>query len=193
MINTRILFLIVFFFMLYIQNSYGQKYEKESRLNYKDVPSTALNFIDALKINSKIRWYSEVGFKTKSIEAKFKRDDKRHSVEFDTVGNIQDVEIEMKWQKIRSEIKDSINFQLSSICLSYRISKIQIQYSGNQSKLLSFLKGKITVENVITNYEIIANCSVNGKIEQFEYLFNDKGILLNTFKIIFKNASNLEY
>lgn len=192
--NTLILFSIVLLFTLCTQNAYGQqKYEKESHLTLKSAPPVALVFINDLEITNRIKWYSEVSLKSKSIEAKFKLDNKRHSIEFDTTGIIQDVELEMKWTEMQSHLKDSINSQLSSICSSYKISKIQIQYSGSQSDLLSFLKDGAATENLTINYEIIVKCMNNNKTELFEYLFSDEGRLLETFKIIFKNSSNLEY
>ncbi len=191
--NPLILFSTVLLFALCTQNTFGQKkYEKESRITPQSAPSAAFDFINAIEITSRIKWYAEAGFESKSIEAKFKLENKRHSVEFDTTGIIQDVEIEMKWIELPSQAKDSIHSELSRNCSRFKISKIQIQYSGSQSQLLPFLKGEAASEHLIINYEIIAKCA-NKKAELLEYLFNAEGKLLKASKIIFKNSSNLEY
>ena len=194
MYNSIILLIAVLLSGLYSTSVYSQqKYEKESRLNHKDVPSTALDFINAVEITNKIKWYAEDGLESKSIEAKFKLNKKRHSVEFDTTGIIQDVEIEINRQELQPQLRDSIHSQLCRICSRYNISKIQVQYSGSQSILLSLLKGEEPIENFTTKYEIITKCVAERKTELFEYLFSDEGKILKTSKIIFKNSSNLEY
>lgn len=170
-----------------------QKYEKESRLKIEEVPQAALEFIEAAKIPNKVKWYIEYGLEDNSIEAKFKLNKKRHSVEFDTLGTIEDIEIEIMTQELLPELQKTIAIALSSICLSHEISKIQKQYTGTETVLLSLLKNLGFDGNFTTKYEIIANCESESKTEQFEYLFNDEGKLLQQFKIIFKNSSNLEY
>lgn len=191
--NARMLLLIPIMAALCTQRVYSQqKYERESRLAPENVPPAALEFIDALEITSKIKWYSEIGLESKSIEAKFKRDGQRHSIEFDTIGAVEDVEIEMKLQELKPFVKGTITSQLSSTCSRYKISKIQIQFTGREPELLSFLKGAATSEALTKKYEIVAKC-VTRKAGLFEYLFSDQGTLLETSEIIFKNSSNLEY
>ncbi len=192
--KSIILSFTVLFFILCVQHTQGQeKYEKESRINAKLVPQRAIEFIDSLGIDRKIKWYSEIGLKNKSIEAKFKLNGKRYSVEFETNGIIQDVEIEIKLQELSSRLRQSINSQLSQICSSHKISKIQIQHSGNRSLLLSFLNKKTTKDSITTRYELVSKCKKNKKVELFEYLFSNEAKLLKTSKIIFKSSSNLEY
>jgi len=88
--------LIILIFESYSNKLFAQeKFEMESRLKQNDVPSNALNFIDSLSLKNKVKWYLEEGIERKSIEAKFKRSGKKHSVEFDILGNIEDVEIEV--------------------------------------------------------------------------------------------------
>ena len=170
-----------------------QKYEKESRINQKNVPQDALSFIHAVELDGKVKWYLETGLKNKSIEAKFAFNQKKYSVEFDTTGVIQDVEIELRWEEIPTRVNDSICAQLRKLCSSYQISKVQIQYSGNKSDLLSFIKDQSPAERLTTNYELIVSC-VNDKIRRrFEFLFNHSGQLIQSSEIIAKSSSNLEY
>lgn len=170
-----------------------EKYERESRIYVKDVPPDALEFIGAIENPGKVKWYIEYGLENKSIEAKFKLNNKRHSVEFDTLGNIEDVEIEIRSGELQKQLKKKIDSTLSSICTSHKISKIQKQYTGTQSELLSKLKEEEVNGTITTKYEIVAKCVSEGKTEQYEYLFSVEGKLLQQFKIIFKNSSNLRY
>ncbi|WP_188441204.1 hypothetical protein [Planktosalinus lacus] len=170
-----------------------QKYERESRLKPADVPPAALEFIESAEITSKVKWYIEYGLETKSIEAKFKLNNKRHSVEFDTLGTLDDIEIEILSKELNTNLKKSIDIALSGNCSNHKISKVQKQYTGNQNVLLSLLKNQDFAGNFTTKYEIITSCENESKTEQYEYLFNDEGKLLQQFKIIFSNSSNLEY
>lgn len=170
-----------------------QKYEKESRINSKDVPTKAMNFIDSINLKNKVRWYLEEGLDIKSIEAKFKNNSKKYSIEFDTLGNIQDAEIEITWGEAQVPFIDSINSQLKKDCLKHKIVKIQIQYSGTSSEILSKLRGNKLSGNLNIKYEIVVKCKSKNTVVLFEYLFNKKAQLISRSEIIFKNSSHLEY
>ena len=45
-----------------------EKFEKEYRIKTDEVPPTALNFVEALNLNTKIRWYFEENLKGNAIE-----------------------------------------------------------------------------------------------------------------------------
>lgn len=184
---------LVAFFVFSTSLYSQQKYEKESRLKPEEVPQAALEFIQAIEIPNKVKWYIEYGLENNSIEAKFKLNKKRHSVEFDTLGTIEDVEIEIKLRELDPKLKKTIDAVLSHMCSDHEISKIQKQYTGAPSVLLSLLKGQELTGKFTTKYEVVATCESESKTDQFEYLFSDEGKLLQQFKIIFKNSSNLEY
>ncbi|GBF21835.1 MULTISPECIES: hypothetical protein [unclassified Arenibacter] len=170
-----------------------EKYERESRLKQKYVPSNALNFIDSLSLKNKVKWYLEEGFESKSIEAKFKRNGEKHSIEFDIHGIIQDVEIEMKWNDLYMPFKNLIIKQLKEDCIKHKIVKTQIQYTGNQTALLLKLLSDVSVKDLTVKYEIILKCHCDKNTQLFEYLFNDNGQLIMATPIIFKPSNHLEY
>ncbi|PSR15412.1 MAG: hypothetical protein DA408_08560 [Bacteroidetes bacterium] len=182
------------FFAIFSTHLYAQqKYEKESRLTEKDVPDKALDFIDSLGVERKIRWYLEEGFDRTSIEAKFKLNNQKYSIEFDTVGNLEDIEIQIAWSKWQKPLKDSISFHLKKDCKRFKINKIQIQYSGDQSILLTKIKTGEDSGEYIIKYEVIVKCCNTKNVALFEYLFSNTGQELAVSKIVFKNSSNLEY
>lgn len=194
--HSVVAFYIIFLLLLIcpkLANS-QQKYEKESRLKDKDIPVLAFNLIGKLEQTNKVKWYIEEGLEGKSIEAKFKQNKKEYSVEFDTTGNIQDIEIEIKWQDIELDLHKKIEASLGDICTKYKVYKTQIQYSGNLSDLTPILNGEENTKQSITKFELIAKCvSKDKKTEQFEYLFSNEGVLIKASQIIFKNSSNLEF
>lgn len=169
-----------------------EKFEKESRIKQKDVVAKALSFMDSLHFPNKVKWYKEEGLSGKSIEAKFKYQKALYSVEFDTLGNIEDIEIELNWDDLESNLKDSIFLQLKSNCLKHKIVKVQKQYTGSESQLLSILNPTKN-QSLTTKYELIVSCSLQKTVELFEYLFNDNGKIISISKIVFKNSSHLEY
>lgn len=170
-----------------------QKYEKERRLKESEVPDRALNFIDSLEVGSRIKWYLEEALESTSIEAKFKLNNQRHSIEFDTTGNLEDIEIQMKWNELHEPLRDSIRFYLGEDCGKFKIRKVQIQYSGDQSILLAKIKTGGNAGNYIVRFEIVVKCRNTKNVSLFEYLFSNTGEKLSTSQIVFKNSSNLEY
>ena len=169
------------------------KFEKESRIKPKDVPSKSLSFIDSLKLNTKVKWYQEDGLSKKSIEAKFKQNKIRYSVEFDSLGIIEDIEIGVNWGELDSSLIESISSQLKQNCSGYRIVKVQRQFTGSENDLSVLLKTGNIFDMLKIKYEIIVRCRKENKVNLFECLFTDKGKLISTSKIVFKNSSHLEY
>ena len=170
-----------------------EKFEKESRIKQRDVPQKALDFIDSVNVKTKLKWYVEEGLNRRSIEAKFRQNKKRYSIEFDTLGHVEDVEIEILQTELTTAINDAINNQLKKDCIKNKIEKIQIQYSGTEQELLAKLKNRPSSEKLIVKYEVVVKCTSKNKVELLEYLFNDTGTVLSTSTIVFKNSSHLEY
>lgn len=170
-----------------------QKYESERRIKRDQVPAKALSFIDSLNLESKVRWNFEEALESSSVEAKYKHKGEKYSVEFDTLGNLQDIEIDIPWRDAEEQLKESINNQLNQDCRKYKVQNAQIQYSGERSVLLEKLRSGSTKSTFTTRFELIVRCASDSDVNLFEYLFSDAGERLSTFKIIFKNSNHLEY
>jgi hypothetical protein len=194
MCKDVIAIMTLFILLFQINPASGQeKYEKESRIKAREAPARAIDFIDSLDIDARIKWYSEEGLDGKSVEAKYRKNKQKYSVEFDTLGNIQDVEIKVKWANLDAHLKDIITEQLGKDCDKHKIRKVQIQYSGDRDEILAKTKGKDKATDITTRYEIIVRCRADWNVNLYEYLFSDAGQILTTSKIIFKNSSHLEY
>lgn len=170
-----------------------EKFEKESRIKADDAPSKAQLFIDSLNITNKVKWYKEEGLDRNSIEAKFKYNNSKYSVEFNMLGHVEDIEIEVNFEDLESNLKDAIILQLKTDCSKHKIVKVQKQYTGSESNLYSIFKTNKTSSSLTIKYELIVRCRQQKKVNLFEYLFNYKGELISTSKIVFKNSSHLEY
>jgi hypothetical protein len=181
------------FFIFQMQATAQQKFERESRLKPVDVPTAALQFIDAVDLETKWKWYFEENLQGNSFEAKTKHQGKRYSVEFDTSGKIQDVEIEKSWQEMDEQLRGNILQALDSLFISHKIDKIQIQYVAENTVLLGILNKKADQTDSKIQYEIVVNGKTTGRPKLYELTFNDKGILLESSEIIFRNTDNLEF
>ena len=191
---NRIIFISLILFSFPGINTFAQeKIEKESRIDLTVVPKNAQSFISGLALDSKIKWYLEQGINQTTIEAKFKHNGKKYSVEFDSIGNIEDIEVEISWKDLEVGVKESIKKQLDLNCSKYKINKIQTQYLGNAKNLSFLFKQNSNTQKLETNYELIVRCNQENEVNLFEYLFNHQGKLISTSKIIFRNSSHLEY
>lgn len=170
-----------------------QKFEKEYRLKTAEVPLLARQFVDSLGFDCRVKWYMEISQNGKSLEAKSKRGGKWYSVEFDTTGKIQDVEIEVSYEALSDGIQSTIAQQLQGEFEKYRILKIQQQFTGTRNELLTYLtKPKSTLVST-TRYEAMVKGSKNGERNEFEYTFSSQGEIEKKATVVFRNTDNLEY
>lgn len=176
-----------------------QKYEKESRLAASAVPEPALDFIKKLPISKKIKWYKEEQIGSYSVEAKFKWKKRKYSVEFDSTGQLEDIEVQINSQKIPTAIKSNISTALGDTFTCFCVQKVQVQYMGDTRLLPSFafsekeIATATTIRTVFIAYELIVKGKKGGYPALYEVIFNQKGDLLKVTEIISKNANNLEY
>lgn len=170
-----------------------EKFEKESRIRKKDIPAKAIQFVETLPLAKKVKWYREEGLTNTSIEAKFKYQNKRYSVEFDTSGNVEDVELNATKSGLPSGVLKSFSAYMEANCSKFNIHKVQIQYTGETSELVSVIKGDDKNLKLNIYYEVIVVCTYGKKKDLFEYLIDEEGKVLSSSKIIFKNSTHLEY
>ncbi|MBK8705114.1 MAG: hypothetical protein IPN33_17155 [Saprospiraceae bacterium] len=114
-------FVIIFLSLNVIQAQ--TKFEKEYRLKNTSVPEKAQAFIDSLPFHEKIKWYFEENNVGNSIEAKFKVHKTKYSIEFDVEGELQDVEIEVKWNDVSKSVQDQITAFLDANYGFFKIEK----------------------------------------------------------------------
>jgi hypothetical protein len=169
------------------------KFEREYRIDKNDVPVPANQFIDAIDFKKKVKWYKEEGLQTHTYEAKTKFSGRKYSIEFDSIGHLEDIEYEIKWKEISEESKAKINSYLKENYQKSKICKVQIQLSGDPDRLLKLITTQANDQNITVNYEIVIKGKRDRSFDLFEYLFAYNGELIKRSKIILKNTDNLEY
>jgi len=184
---------MLLFCIFQIDANAQKKFEQESRLKPADVPKVARQFIDAVEMDSNWKWYFEENLQGNSVEAKTKHQGKRYSVEFDTSGKIQDVEVEKIWKEMDEQLRGSILFALDSLFNSHKLDKIQIHYVAETNVLLEILNKKADQTDSKIQYEIMVKGKKNGRPKLYELTFTESGELLESLEIIFRNTDNLEY
>jgi len=187
-----ILFLFVF---VYSFSGISQvKYEKERRVKVEEVPSEALNFMQEFLPEKKVKWFYEEGTFGNSYETKFKKNGFKYSIEFDTIGKIQDVEIIIQIDEIEGYIYENIKTTLNQILENYSIQKSQIQYVGNIYDLLSLndLK-KAHIQQLGIAYELVVKGKIDGEVKLIEFNFSQTGDLIHQSELHLQNFDNLEY
>lgn len=170
-----------------------QKFEKEYRLKTAEVPLLARQFVDSLDFDRRVKWYMEISQDGKSVEAKSKRNGQRHSIEFDSTGILQDVEIEVRFGTIPEKLRETITQNLDVELDRFRITKTQEQLTGARKDLLTYLKGGSDETGLTTRYEAIVRGTKDGERNEFEYTFSLSGEIEKSSKVVFRNTDNLVY
>jgi hypothetical protein len=169
------------------------KYEREYRIKAVELAIRAVQFIDSIDIQGKIKWYYEENLEGNSVEAKFIHHSRNYSVEFDTLGILQDIEIIMDWMELPKNTRERVTLELDSCFTKHKIKKIQIQHSGDISAMLALLKGEIPQVLYTTQYEMVIKGKTDARPKLFEITFSEEGKILEINQIIFKNTDNLEF
>lgn len=170
----------ILFFVFYCTISFSQtKNEKEERIQLSEFPEVAQNYFNFILHEAKyLKYYKETDGKKQSFEAKFKVNKLHYSIEFDTIGKLEDIEVVITTKHISKDIYKQINTYFNSNFKKTRIIKIQKQYVNYTDK-----SDKYFIQHVVknsndkhTHFEIIAETKTKKKHELREFTFNRNGI-----------------
>ncbi|MCB2196952.1 MAG: hypothetical protein KQH79_13910 [Bacteroidetes bacterium] len=180
--------------LLFGSNLFAQeKTEREYRVDQKEVPIKAVQWINHnLKDVSKIKWFYEQSTGKSSYEAKLRKSKTQFSIEFDTLGIIEDIEQRYDWKKIDNLTRITIEKYFTTTYKKHQVIKIQKQFVGD-SQELSALMLNDDQTGVEVNYEIEFHGKTETENELWEGLFNEKGELLQLRRIQQKPKTNLEF
>lgn len=196
MIPIRFIFLCCCLFgsLFWANSLFAQvKYEREYRLKPDQVPLAARTFLTACQFEAKIKWYGEESASGTSVEAKVKQGQLRYSIEFDTLGQIQDVEVEQEWERLPPATQAAIQQVLDQHFERHKRSKIQLQWTGPDSVLQALIREEVPDLSYTTKYEIVLRGKDAGGMHGYEYLFDEQGELEHRARIVFRNTDNLDY
>jgi hypothetical protein len=169
------------------------KYERENRINKRDVPEHAVRFVDSLRFTSKIKWFQETGIDRTSFEAKTRFRGKRYSIEFSEDGTLEDIEIQIKQKEIPIDSYQAIHEYFSDTYGKFSFEKIQIQYSGDPALIALFFQNGEMKDEIEVHYEIVISTRFEGMFLMFEYLFTQEGEFVKKAQITMKPTDNLEF
>ncbi|GAB5551217.1 MAG: hypothetical protein Sapg2KO_08080 [Saprospiraceae bacterium] len=191
----RILFTILVSILFFSKLLGQDKYEKEYRISIDAVPSAALSYVQKFDFDKKVKWYREESLSLSSIEAKTKWNKQRYSIEFDTTGLLQDIEITINFEAISIPAQQAICEALTNEFDRYKLKKIQRQYSGNKTFILAYLsqEEKILNPEVKIQFEIVLEGKTEASVNLYEYTFSQQGKLINKRRIVLRNTDILEY
>lgn len=181
------LLLTVLMILPIFASSQDKKIEKEEDVDRDQMPAIAQQY---LRINlprdiNKLRFYHETDGEKESYEAKFKFQGNRFSVEFNEMGHLEDIEVQIKKRNLDKQIINNIEYYLESQHDRYKIEKIQAQYlSPEKVDDVTMQRAKKIDDLKPDNYEIIVATKNQGKLKKFEMLFDPAGNFVNEREII---------
>jgi len=193
MTTLKYLFLFISFFFSF--SLFGQnKVEQEIHIKEAKVPVEARKWLkDAFEIVKKPKWYQELSEAGYSFEAKFKYKNQFHSVEFDSMGLVQDVEVLIDWNDLPIEIRSNLMFYFEESLSGFKLEKIQIQYSGSPLDLEDFFDEN-ELDGVLVQYEIEYQAQDQSQVTRlWEGIFSSEGRFLSQRRIEIREAFNLSY
>lgn len=160
-------------------NGWSQtKNEQEERVTLEVLPEAAIAVINELpKRCKRIRFYQETDGEKQSFEAKFKYKKQHYSLEFDTEGVIEDIEIVIEPNELEAAIKSKIDNYFEEHFDKFQYVKIQKQYVYYPSiQPVTFVNELLSKQShAEVNYEVIAEAKLNSKRELGEFLFGKSG------------------
>lgn len=167
-------FIVLLSLLSIFQGLLAQKVEIEKRISSDEFPAKSIEFLkDSFPDGKRIRYYKEISNTGISFEAKFYYSGTLYSVEFNSIGEWLDTELVIKTSDLDKSILSNISEYLNKRFRSYRIKKLQKQYSAAGIRFEAVVKG-----------------IKKGKPDFFEFLFDSEGHYLKDEVIIIENLSN---
>lgn len=184
--------LYVILFLLFQFSAFTQKIEKESRVSEEFIPGKALEFINDLNLNDKVKWFKEKTTGRDSYESKFKEGGAFYSVEFDTLGNVEDVEVIQKKRNLSQQERTVLKEGMLKEFEKFKWVKIQRQYVGDEYKLKRIITEK--EELIQPNFEVeIEAMTSEGGWKMYEILLSSDGEILMKREVQLRPTDNLNY
>ncbi|GMQ29807.1 hypothetical protein [Algoriphagus confluentis] len=166
------------------------KVEREVRVKSDEVPDRAKSWLkDAFEKVKRPKWFLEYSQAGKAFEAKFWWEKHYHSVKFDSLGKLIDVEIEIAKEEMPSSSWAKITSYFESEFEEYSVMKIQRQLVGEESDVEDFFDEEET-EGITLRYEI----EFHGKKDSWqiwEALFDEGGEFISLVRVQIRPVDNL--
>lgn len=169
------------------------KFEREFRVDPTGFPAAARSFAQDGPFDRRIKWLKEESQDGITYEAKTKYNRKKYSIEFDTQGNVIDVEKTIKMEELDDRTRKNLDHGLQETFGRYRISKIQEQWKADDETLLELIRYGRSENTYELHYEIIVKARREGAKDFFEILLTPSGETVRVSRIIYRTSRNLEF
>lgn len=169
-----------------------EKVEKEESIQKSEVNSRALNFVEAANFSKKVRWYKEYGISKESLEAKVKFKRHWYSIEFDSDGNLEDIEQVVKFRKLPKEVRAAMSDNLSDRFNKFRVLRTQLQWLENPKTLLTFFNNQ-NARPTVEGYELEVEGYLDGKIRTYEVTCTSSGNVISVLRYVPRPTDNLDF
>lgn len=180
--------------LLTVVDGFGQyKYEKESRINSSELPFQLNLDFNAYAGVKRLKWYKEYNVDQVHYEAKFRYHGADYSVEFDSLGLLEDVEVLYRSKDLAAQKRISIEQYLNTNYRKWKITRLQKQYLLDVKTLDLALKDVALLSDLEHQYELEIGVFENGVQVNYELLFNFAGTCINTREIVNESLLNLEF
>ncbi len=188
----RIIFLTILA-ILSFSISAQTKMEKEYRVKQDKVPENAQKWIiQNFPEAKKVKWYQEISNGKTTFEAKLQWNKTPYSVEFDSVGTIEDVEMTIDFEEIELTTRKTIEQYFLGNYKKHKVLKVQKQFTGNLSQFRQYLENP-NQTGITTNYEVEFQGITPESNELYEALFNQSGQLIQRKTIKTEANINLDF
>ncbi len=172
-----------------------EKKEREYRISKSEFPQKALYSLGDLNQKRSLKFYKETDNDKVSYEAKFKYDKLYFSVEFDSSGALEDIEVLIKkraFQKLKTE---SVYNFLTANYHKHKLLKIQLQYVvPNSTDDSTFINDVLINRTAFKhNYEIVAKVKAAKETILKEFVFGFNGQLLSERRINISSYDHVLY
>jgi len=171
----------------------SQNYDRDIRI--KSMPSLPgiANFMESCGLQGNVKWYKEIGADGVFYEGKTKYNGVLYSVEFDTLGEVKDVEKTVSFETLPLHVYEEIQAYLSEQFTKFWIKETQLQWSGDNAVLIALIQqGKSALPH-ITHYELIVKGKLNAGRKHYELVFDDHGKLIERSEIPLRNTDHLDF
>jgi hypothetical protein len=185
----RIFLIFSFFLTVWNLNAQNYKYEHEKTVSFTDVPDLAIETVEYLcGQHKKGKWLRENNIDRISFEFKTKIDKQKISIEFDSVGNFEDLEMNYSFKKLSPDLQSKISKYLMDHYKTYSIKTLQLQWTSYERPFTN------TSFADYTNIEIVIKALKGKQFGSFELLFDKAGKFISESEIVDKiNSDHLDY
>lgn len=157
------------------------KLEREKSISKEDFPASALHTIKPLMEPAKrIHYYLETGSGSPSYEVKFSYNKQKYSIEFDSTGQLLDIEVLMKWDDLPVVLMEEITKKLDNHWARSKVTRLQKQYRFIDTSIVLTDLPPSSLDGFVVAYELEVDVqqTKRSRLESYELLFDSMGELL---------------